>query len=183
MRTCSVVAVVLSVVGSFTAAAEDRDISWVRSEYRAVREGIENYSKTEEFIAGRSAEDALATAYQETQGEVRLIDVTYYGETGRTRYELYYAGGQVFFVLKQDFAYNAPLYMSAERTKEDGLPDDQAFDHAKTVLQEHRYYFDGDSLIRYKGPNPASSSDRFPSGETGEQIRKHAQELLSLFRP
>ena len=40
MRTCSVVAVVLSVVGSFAAAAEDRDISWIRSEYRAVREGI-----------------------------------------------------------------------------------------------------------------------------------------------
>ena len=53
MRTCSVVAVVLSVVGSFTAAAEDRDISWIRSEYRVVREVIENYSKTEEFIAGK----------------------------------------------------------------------------------------------------------------------------------
>ncbi len=183
MRTCSVVAVVLSVVGSFAAAAEDRDISWIRSEYRAVREGIENFSKTEEFIVGRSSEGALATAYQETQGEVRLIDMTYYGEMGRTRYELYYSCGQVFFVLKQDFAYNAPFYMSADRTKEEGFSDDQAFDNAKTVLQEHRYYFYGDRLIRYIGPNPESNSDSFSSDETGEQILKHAHELLSSFRP
>lgn len=183
MRICSVVAIVLSVVGSFTAAAEDRDISWIRSEYRTVRESIENFSKTEEFIVGRSSEGALATAYQDARGEVQLIDVTYYGEMGRTRYELYYAGVQAFFVLKQDFAYNAPFYMGAERTNEEGLPDEQAFTRAKTVLQEHRFYFDGDRLIRYIGPNPASSSDSFSSEETGEQIRKHAQELLSFFRP
>ena len=183
MRGRSFVALVLTVVGSFATAADDRDTSWIRTEYRAIRQGIENYHKTEEFIVGRSSEGALATAYQNAQGEVRLIDVTYYGEMGRTRYELYYDGGQAFFALKQDYAYNAPFYMSAERTKEEGLPNDEAFDNAKTVLEEHRYYFGGDRLIRYIGPNPASNSDSFSSEETGEQIRNHAHELLSLFRP
>jgi len=137
-------------------------INWIRKEYSEIRSNLDFYEKKSIDYFGESSEGAEAVAHVGKNGEVKLIEVTYYGEMGKSSFEFYYSNDQVFFVLEQSYAYNTHIMMTEERAKEwaevDGVMP-EIFDPEKTQLEEWRYYFEGEKAVRVLGPKKNEVED------------------------
>lgn len=98
---------------------------------------------------------AGAVGYLSESGEIKLIEVTYFGETGKTYFEFYFSKNDPFFIFEKEFKYNTHFMMTEELVKdlnnEDGVKH-EAFDLKKTKVEEWRYYFDKGKVIKTIGP-------------------------------
>lgn len=81
-------------------------------------------------MSGFSAEGGQSVAYFSGPAIMKIV-VTYYGETGRSVEEYYYADGQLTFVFRKESRYSRPLSGKIVST------------------QEQRFYFRHDELIRW----------------------------------
>ncbi|MFK8066799.1 MAG: hypothetical protein AB8D52_00975 [Gammaproteobacteria bacterium] len=145
--------IILSSLVTFTVSASgvDDQIEWSKQEYKEIQTYLDEYQRYEFDYFGKSTEGGVGVGYVSDQGEIRYVEVTLYGESGKWRSEYYFHMNSPFFVIEQHFRYNVPFYMTEERAKkwfqEDGTVTD-FFDPGKTKLSESSYYFDGEILIR-----------------------------------
>lgn len=137
------------------ADATNEKIGWVKNEYKVTRANLNKYKKQEFNYTGESAEGAGGVGYMSNDGQVKLIEVTYYGETGKTYFEFYFSKNKTFFILEKRFSYNTHFMMTEELVKEwneeDGVVH-EAFDPEKTKLQEWRFYYSNGEVIKTLGP-------------------------------
>lgn len=180
MKNLFQVLIFISCVVSFSAlsGSVSERIGWIKREYSETRENLNQYQKIEFSFSGESAEGAGGYGYVAKDGEIKCIEVAYYGEIGKAGYEFYFSNGRPYFVLEQHYEYNVPMYITEEVAKkwreEDGMRI-EAFDPDKTKLEEWRFYFDGETLVRILNPQNVKVEDP----EKGKAVYVDALENLS----
>lgn len=172
---------------SFPTVAEDESesIKWIRDEYKITRTNIDDYTKHEFSFLGESTEGAGGIGYISDKDEIRLIEVTYYGEMGKSHYEFYYSKGVPIFVLAIDYSYNTHIMMSEkiakEWFKEDGVMP-EVFEPNKTTKEEWRYYFHDGVTIRIIGPGGSKITDSENAKEILETSAKNYKRLNNTLK-
>jgi len=80
MKTISLIIIMLFfVLSSSLLAGKDSDkISLIRKEYKTIKDNFKNYIKKEFTFSGESTEGAGGTGYVTKNGNIKLIEVTYY---------------------------------------------------------------------------------------------------------
>lgn len=155
------------------------DISLIRSEYQAIREALPGLVSEQAEILDLSTEGGEATAFRDPDGNIRLLALELFFDTGMTREEFYFSKGSLIFVLRARHQYNAPVYFSQE---EANLLGEEAFDAEKTTLSEDRFYFHHEKMIRWldNDRNPVALESAL-FREKGIAMRERAHDLLSRF--
>lgn len=125
---------------------QDKDslVKDIRLKYNEIRINLDSYDTKMIQIWDESTEGGQATAYYDN-GNLKLIEVVWLGETGKNKIGYYFNGGQLIFAFAQDFDYNRPIYWDEETAKENG--DNEVFDHKKTTVKKGRYYFNNEKLF------------------------------------
>ncbi len=116
----------------------------IRLKYNEIRTNLDSYNTTKIQIWDESTEGGQATAYY-NNGNLKLIEVVWLGETGKNQIEYYFSDGRLIFAFDQDFDYTRPIYWDKKTAKENG--DNEVFDPKKTTVKEDRYYFDNEKLF------------------------------------
>lgn len=128
------------------AQTTDSIIIDIRAKYKNIRDNLTTYDTTMAEIWGESTEGGQSVAYYDGE-DIKLIEVTWFGEMGKRKIEYYFDKGQLFFAFNTDYEYNRPIYWDEKSAKEFG--DNEAFDCSKTKVKENRYYFNNGHLIRW----------------------------------
>ena len=125
---------------------QDKDslVSDIRMKYSETRTNIFHLDTKMIEIWDESTEGGQANGYYDN-GELKLIEVIWLGETGKRIIEYYFNDGQIIFAFDQDFDYNRPIFWDEESAKENG--DNEVFDPKKTTVKEDRYYFYNEKLF------------------------------------
>ena len=114
-------------------------ITEIRKLYKETQDNKSTYKRLTQDDFENSSEGGELTAYQNST-EVRLIEAKYYGHMGKSESEYYYLNGQIYFIFRKDFSYNMP-------------PTESGYDSDKTTLEESRYYFWNNKMIRWITPD------------------------------
>lgn len=130
----------LSIQSTWANDSKEK-IDWIRKEYKVIRDNLNQYKKMKYDFLGESAEGAGGVGYLNNTNDIRLIELTYYGEMGKKDYEFYYSKGRVFFIFEKNYTYNTSIW------------DKENFDENKTEAKEWRYYFHQNNVIRIIDPN------------------------------
>lgn len=130
---------------------EEEIISDIREKFGAINYNINSYRKEKKDLMGESTEGGKLEGYYKN-GELKKIVTSYYGEMGKLIEEYYFWGNDLFFVFIQNYSYNIPMYM-----------DDSKVDK----IDENRYYFHNDNLIRWLDTDKEKVADsKFNQKET-----------------
>ena len=141
---------------SIPASSIVEKIEWIRSEYKKIRTNLKTFHKYEYSFSGESAEGADAIGYIADFDRIKLIEVTYFGEMGKSYFEFYYSNKNTFFILEKKFTYNTHISMTQDLVEEWNKEDEaeyEAFDPNKTKVEEWRYYFTRNEILKTIGPN------------------------------
>lgn len=128
------------------AQSNDSIFNEIKSKYKSVLDNLKSYLIVKFENDGESTEGGEGEAYYEGN-KIRLIQQTWYGETGKRTTGYYFDEEKLFFVLDSKYKYNRPIYWDAEQAKESN--DKETFDPKKTTINEDRYYISNDKLIRW----------------------------------
>jgi len=137
------------------AAASDEAVSVIRRRYAAINRGLPKYRVVKKELSGFSTEGGELVAYFDG-ATVAKLTATHYGETGRSLEEFYYWGGELIFVFRRRYTYDAPMSGKVSSTAED------------------RFYFKGGALIRWVDERARKVA---PGG--GEYVEAQARHLES----
>lgn len=91
-----------------------------------------------------------ATAYYDND-YLKLVEVVWYGETGKSKLEYYFNEGKLIFALDQNFHYNRPIFWDEKKSEENN--DKEVFDSKKTIIKEDKYYFNNEILFLWINNN------------------------------
>ena len=163
------------------AAPADRRIADIRKEYQAVKSALATCKVSSVELDGYSTDGGEAKAYRDKAGNIRLIKVVLYGESGKVFEEYYYRNGTPFFVFYEHHRYNLPFNVSEETAKEMGV---EPFDPKKTRITEDRYYFENGVMIKWldeeKKDVPPQSKEFL---EAAKEVTDLSNEMLAKFKP
>lgn len=129
---------------SLTPTEEAAIIKDIRAKFSLINTDLHSYEQRSGDIEEYSTEGGEYTVYYDGEDPLK-IEAIYYGEMGRVAIDYYLWDRKVFFVFHQRFSYNSPIYIT-EDIPEQGI---EAFDDSKTSIEENRYYFYKNSLIRW----------------------------------
>jgi hypothetical protein len=157
-------------------AGLDIKIQEIRKEYEAIQKIKANLKQTKKNIPNESTEGGEVILFKDNLGHVRLIVEIFMGETGNNENNYYLKENKVFFILRKESFYNAPIYVQK--------PDEtfsEAFDAKKSRISEQSYYLDSGKLIQWvdaKGTKIDSSSYNFKAEEKSviqlvNEVRRH----------
>ena len=124
--------------------ATDSLVKDIRSKYIEIKTNLDSYDTTMVEIWDESTEGGQGTAYYDN-GNLKLIEVIWFGEMGKNQIEYYFNDGELIFAFDQDFDYNRPIYWDEKTAKENG--DNEVFYSKKTTVKEDRYYFNNEKLF------------------------------------
>lgn len=145
-KTSIILTIIFFVISGINAQSQDLTIKDIREKYKNIRDNLTSYTLTNIEILDESAEGGEGKAYFD-KNDIKLIEVVWYGETGKRVLEYYFDNDSLFFAFEQLFEYNAPMYIDKETAKYEGVDD--YFDPDKTTIVENRYYFGNEVLIRW----------------------------------
>ncbi|HEV7744929.1 MAG TPA: hypothetical protein VGO56_08025 [Pyrinomonadaceae bacterium] len=154
----AVVANGLQIVGSNPQTT--RQIQSIRKQYLAINKGVGRYKKVKKELSGFSLEDGEMVAYFDGPTIVKVV-ATYYGETGKSLEEYYFANESLIFVYRKESRYNRPL-------------------SGKVVHSyENRFYFAKDRLIAWlNSMAPPAANGAADYQEKQEEFLKTARKFL-----
>ncbi len=115
---------------------EEELISDIREKFGVINYNSTSYKKITKDVMGESTQGGGLEAYFKDR-ELRKIVVTYYGEMGKSSQEYYFWDNELFFAFIQEYLYNKPMYMEGSKVEK---------------IDENRYYFYHDKLIRWLDP-------------------------------
>ena len=124
---------------SVTVFGLTEGITEIKKLYKETQDNKSTYKTLTEDDFENSSEGGELKAFKDLN-EVRLIEANYYGHMGKTEAEFYYKNGQLYFIFLKRFSYNLP-------TTEAG------YDKDKTIVEESRYYFWNNKMIRWIKPD------------------------------
>lgn len=145
MRTLTAIMTLLLFSTLTVAQSTDSTINDIRFKYKNIRTHLVSYDTIMFAIWDKSKEGGHAIAYYDKNNDLKLIEVTWFGETGKRITEYYFDNRKLIFAFDQDFDYNRPIYWGEKKAKEKG--DNEVFDPKKTTVKEDRYYFKNEKLF------------------------------------
>jgi len=160
-RFLHALAAIICLIGSpYVAMADDARIEAIRTRYAEVDAGLSKCKRIKRELAGYSAEGGDLTAWL-LGGSLRKMTALHLGETGKASEDYYFWDNQLFFVLRVESRYTAPLSGKVKSTAED------------------RFYFDDGKLIRWidsskKQNDPGSTNAQKRGSEILEQAKDFA---------
>jgi hypothetical protein len=175
-----VFALLFALLFAGAALAEDPAVLRIRKEYQSILSALPRL-KAESFeLTGYSTEGGEAKAFRDRNGDIRLIKVELFFESGKVLEEFYYEKGALIFAFYQSHRYNAPFYVTPETAKEIG---GVSFDPKKTTVTEDRYYFDKGSMIRWLNEDKVAVKPENKDFKDAEkEILETSNEMLSKFK-
>ena len=176
MRTLTTILTLLFFgTGLIVAQSADSTIKVIRTKYNDIRNHLDNYDTTMTAIWDKSTEGGHGIAYYDSN-KLKLIEVTWFGETGKRTVEYYFDKGQLIFAFDQDFDYNRPFYWDDKKAKEMG--DNEVFDPKKTTIKEDRYYFEHEKLFLWLDNNKKEVDlTQGTNSITGQGLISHAYSM------
>lgn len=136
----------LLFLGTMTLAqSTDSIVNDIRARYNDIRTHLGSYDTTSLVIWVGSAEGGHAIAYYADSNDLKLIELTWFGENGKRIIEYYFDNQNLIFSFVREFDYNRPIYWDEEKAKEMG--DNEVYDPKKTTIKEDRYYFENEQLF------------------------------------
>lgn len=175
--------ILASVFALFFAGAsfaEEPGIVHIRKEYQSIRNALPRLKAETVELSGYSTEGGEAQAFRDSKGNIGLVKVELFFESGKVFEEFYYENGALIFVLYTNHRYNVPFFVTPETAKEIG---GEAFDPKKTTITEDRYYFNNGKMIQWldeKKNSVKPQSKEFKDAE--KEIMETSNEMLSQFR-
>lgn len=94
----------------------------------------DNYSIKKIDLMGFSTEGGVATFYREPNGEIRFLEVVFYGEGGKSTEEYYFYKNNLIFKENVKETYNAPIYMKENKSSESTIEKDQYYFRNKYII-------------------------------------------------
>ena len=151
-RKCLAVIATFALFFILTASiqAVNPTLETIRANYSHIQQNLKSYRVTSTNIPGESTEAGVGLAYYEGR-QVKLIEITRFGETGKYCVQYYFNQDQVFFALETEYTYNRPIYWNKKAAHE--VDDSEVFNMQKTTRQESRYYFQHEQLISWLDNN------------------------------
>ena len=143
-KTFNTFVFIFMVSSSLSAQNKDSTIQDIRVHYNYIRTNLSSFDTTMIDIWDESAEGGQGIAYYENT-KLKLIEVVWFGETGKRISQYYYNMGKLIFAFDQVFTYNRPIYWDEKNTTEN--EDKEVFDSEKTIVKENRFYFDKEVLF------------------------------------
>ena len=147
----------------------------IREKYSAIREHLSSYDTTTIEITDESTEGGQAIGYYD-KSDLKMIEATWFGETGKRITEYYFDKGKIFFAFDRMYTYNRPMYWDEETARANG--DKEAYDPKKTKVNEDRYYFNQDKLFLWLD-NEKKEVDltRVENVSAGNEMMEHGYEI------
>lgn len=127
------------------AQSTNSRINDIRVMYNNIKTHLASYDTTMNVIFGESTEGGHSIAYYDKDNDIKLIEITWFGETGKRITEYYFDNQKLFFAVDQNIIYNRPIYWDKKEAKE--MNDKEAFDPKKTKVKVDRYYFKNEKLF------------------------------------
>jgi len=124
---------------SLTAHCQNEQISEIKSLFKETLNNKSSYQYKSVDDFENSTEGGNLKGFYE-QNELKLIEAFYYGHMGKAEQQFYVENDEVYFVFIKNFRYNAP-------------PTVSEYDDNKTRLEEDRYYFWNNKMIRWINQN------------------------------
>jgi hypothetical protein len=152
----------------------------IRKECQQIKMALPTFHGKSVKLFGYSTEGGKANAYTDAEGNIRMLQVELYGESGKMIEEYYYRNGSLMFAYYVFHRYNVPYYITPEKAKEIG---GEAFDHKKTKIEENRYYFNKWKMIRWlneEGKEVDIKSVEFNAAE--KEVMDFSNELILKFK-
>lgn len=160
-RYLAVIGVLIIASSPIRAQRSDDVVARHRDVYRAIERAIPTFQHA---AAGM---DTLGLERQSTDGgrlkaycqraSIRLLVADYYGESGDATYRFYFENDSLLFVFGETRS---------------GLPNGRDPYPKRTIIEQERFYFSRDRLVRWLG------NRNVPNSLTSAQARVHAAELL-----
>jgi hypothetical protein len=175
-----IVCIIFALVFAGASFAEDPGIAHIRKEYLSIRNALPRLKAETVELSEYSTEGGEARAFHDSKGNVRLVKVELFFESGKEFEEFYYENGALIFALYTQHRYNVPFYVTPETAKEIG---GEAFDPKKTTITEDRYYFNHGKMIQWLAENKnrvKPQSKEFKNAE--KEIIETSNEMLLRFR-
>ncbi len=132
------------------AQTNNTAINEIRTKYNNIKNKLSASTVTIIDISNESTEGGEGKAYF-NNSELKLLEIVWYGETGKRVIEYYFDNDSLFFAFNQIFSYNAPTHLDKATAENAGLSD--YFDPSKTTLKEDRYYFNDGSIFLWINNN------------------------------
>ncbi|MFB6319553.1 hypothetical protein [Saccharicrinis sp. FJH54] len=145
----------------------------IRAKYSCIRNNIYRYEEKKIDISDDSTEGGEVVAYYDGT-ELKIIQMSWFGETGKRILEFYIVNGEVFFAFDQHFNYNRPIYWNESLAKEN--EDDEVFNPEKTTVSEDRYYFNKNRLFMWLNHDSKSVA------LSAESSKPKENELIEYFQ-
>jgi hypothetical protein len=124
-----------------TTSGSPAAIAHIRAEFAEIERGLPGYRRTTHELSNFSLEGGELQAFYDGR-ELRKLHVRHFGETGRVTEEFYFSNGRPIFIYTVHERYDQPLSGRVQ------------------ARVEHRFYFDGDRLIRrVRTQSPALAED------------------------
>lgn len=177
IRICAGALALLLAVPSF---AEDPGILHIRKEYQSIRGALPRLKTETVELSDYATEGGEAQAFRDGKGNIRLINVQLFFESGKVFEELYYENGALIFAFHTDHRYNVPFYVTPETAREIG---GEAFDPRKTTITEDRYYFERGKLIQWMNAKKIAVNPQSKAFKDAEkEIIQTSDDMLSQFK-
>ena len=116
------------------------------TKYELIHDNLMSYDTTRIDISDESTEGSEAIAFYDGNN-IKLIEVLWFGETGKRKTEYYFDNGQLFYAFDNEYDYNRPIYWDSIKAKETN--DNEIYDPNKTTVKVDRYYFSNGKLITW----------------------------------
>jgi hypothetical protein len=131
------IALILMLVFAFSSigsAQVGKQVTGIRAEVAAINKAAKGYKKKVKTVDGISLEGTEASYFTSRAGELKKITAKMYGETYNASAEIYYKQGKAIFIFLKKNKYDTQIGMTPP---------------PKVVrVEEERYYFVGDELVR-----------------------------------
>ena len=157
---------------------QDAKIKEIRNEYSEIHKNLKKLKVDSLELEDVSTEGGLAIFYSDKSNQIRLIKTELYFESGKSFEEFYYKNDSLFFNFSQTLKYNVPMNVDSALAIEIGS---EPFDPNKTDIFEDRFYFSGNLLFHWIGPDH-KTVDKMHYNEKEKEILDFSNNLLKLFK-
>ncbi len=162
--------------GHSIAQSTDRSAADIDRICKTIRDSHSNYDSLMNVISNQSPENGVLKGYYD-KNELKLLSVTFKGETGKRKTDYYFVNGNLCFVEDIYYAYKRPIYRNESKSNENN--DSLAFDTDKTEINEHdKLYFLAGKLIHWTS-NGASVDKKLAAYKGAEISIPKKAELAS----
>lgn len=175
-----VFAIYLLTTSCISAQNKESLIKEIDLRCNQIRENLNVYDTITSKIWDESTEGGQITGYYENK-EIKLIEIIWYGESGKNQLDYYFDKGKLIFALDQKFSYNRPIYWDEKAAIEND--DDEFYDPDKTIVTAESYYFKNEKLTLWLDNNQRKVDLNLGTNSiTGQGLRAHCYKMKTDYK-